>query len=63
MHFPDVREEMVENFWPQYLHAYWDFSLPSYNACLPSYDPSGCLMHLPDVREEMVGNFWPQYLQ
>ena len=30
MQLPDVREEMVENFWPQYLHAYWDFSLPSY---------------------------------
>ena len=63
MHFPDVREEMVGNFWPQYLHVYRFFSLPSYNACLPSHGPSGCLMHFPDVREEMVGKAWPQYLQ
>ena len=36
-----VKLEIVEEVVPQYLQLYFDFSLPSYNLCLPLAGPRG----------------------
>jgi len=58
-----VKLEMLEDLFPQCLHTYCDFSLPSYNACFPLLVPSGCLEQELIVKLETLEALFPQYLQ
>ncbi|OCK51071.1 hypothetical protein BA768_18390 [Chryseobacterium sp. CBo1] len=44
----EVRLVKLEDLWPQHLHVYCDFSVPSYNAC---FFPSGFFEHESAVSE------------
>jgi len=46
-----------EKVCPQYLHVYFDFSLPSYSSCFPFANPFGCLGHWFAVKEATLENF------
>jgi hypothetical protein len=55
-----VKSAMLENSLPQNLHAYFGFSLPSYNAW---FFPSGFLVQEFSVKSDMLENRFPQHLQ
>lgn len=58
-----VITRIEENFFPQYLQVYDDFSVPSYNLWRPLLGPSGWRGHVAEVNRRTSGNLCPQYSQ